>query len=97
MLTRSGLMFLVVLALLLWTVSAPSTQVLAQQFDGPEIQAPDLSGDSDAPEPVALPKSGYLSPSLYFRPSVSPGLCFTRTPVRLLSYPGLSQGPPALI
>jgi len=93
-LSRSGLMFLVVLAFLVWTVSASSVQVLSQQFDGPEIQIPDLNGDA-SPEPAIIPATGLPVASLFYRSVLFPNLWFTPAPVRLLSYPRLSQGPPA--
>ncbi len=96
-LSRSGLLFLAVLAFLVWTASATSVHTLGPQLDGPEVQVADLDGDTPAPEPILIPVSGWALPELASSPLLSTGLGFTRVPVRLLSYPGLSQGPPALV
>ena len=97
MLSRCGLTFLVVLALLVWTVSASGVDTLGPQLDGPEVQVADLNGDSSPPDPALIPASGLPLPDLASRPFFSPSLGFHRAPVRLLSYPCLSQGPPALV
>ena len=94
---RFGLLFLVVLGLLVWTVSAFSVQDLGPQLDGPEIQVADLNGDTSSPDPHLVPASVLALPAPSCCAFSPQDLRFVRPPVRLLSYPGLAQAPPALV
>ncbi|WP_152638804.1 hypothetical protein [Marinobacter santoriniensis] len=92
--------FSTLIVALLFLFSATSAQpALELKFDGPasiKIVSVDGSGDSPSSEPPVLAD---LSPILSL-PESDASFCvsleFIQPPERLLSYPALPQGPPAL-
>lgn len=77
--------------------SHPALDVQIDDHDSPTLVSVDGSGDSSSPESSPFLAFLVVFPEGESRAGISSSLHFIQPPQRLLSYPELPQGPPALV